>query len=233
MKFTGSAVVDVVWARKGLFLVAFFGLFTVTYSFLYLVDFLPEAPDAVDEAATEVEVLADNLEIADTALEREPPESEAPAKETASVSTGFEQPVSIYFSALDKTIAVAQPESNSIAALDTALLRGAVRHPDSALLGQDGTVFVLGHSSYLPHVRNHNFQAFNGIQNLQWGDEIVVTGESNVYTYRVSKVYEARASELVVPISGNDERLVLATCDSFGSVDDRFIVEADLVERGG
>jgi len=34
---------------------------------------------------------------------------------------------------------------------------------------------------------------------------------------------------VVVPIAGDTERLVLATCNSFGSVDDRHIVEAVLI----
>ena len=114
--------------------------------------------------------------------------------------------------------------------MDTALLEGAVRHPDSAKLAQNGNVFILGHSSYLPTVINKNFQAFNGIQELAWGDTIEVSSGSHVYVYEVEKVFKAQASDLTVPIAGEERRLTLATCNSFGSTDDRFIVEAREIE---
>ena len=139
-------------------------------------------------------------------------------------------PLSITIPAIDKTVAVLNPTSRLVADLDAALLEGVVRHPDSATLEQNGTVFILGHSSYLPAVRNKNFQAFNGIQDLKWGDTITISSTDGDYVYRVDKVYRAKAGEVVVPIAGPKQRLYLATCNSFGSTDDRYIVEADLVE---
>jgi LPXTG-site transpeptidase (sortase) family protein len=139
-------------------------------------------------------------------------------------------PISIEIEALNRTITVLNPTSRNYNDLDAALLEGAVRHPDSATLEQSGTVFILAHSSYLPAVRNKNFQAFNGIQNLEWGDTINLTSKDGIYVYRVDKVYRANAQDVVVPIAGPTKRLFLATCNSFGSIDDRYIVEADLIE---
>ena len=138
-------------------------------------------------------------------------------------------PVSIAIKKLDKVIPILNPTSRTIADLDAALLDGVVRHPDSATLSQDGNVFILGHSSYLPNVFNKNFQAFNGIQNLEWGDIIEVFSDDMVFEYRVEKVYRVKAQDLTVPIAGSKKRLTLATCNSFGSVDDRYIVEAEQV----
>jgi len=139
-------------------------------------------------------------------------------------------PISITIPKLDKAVTVLNPQSRTIADLDAALLDGVVRHPDSATLNQEGNVFILGHSSYLPQVFNKNFQAFNGIQNLEWGDTIEVKTEDSVYSYRVEKVYRAKAQDVSVPIAGAGYRLTLATCNSFGSTDDRYIVEAKRVE---
>jgi len=50
-----------------------------------------------------------------------------------------------------------------------------------------------------------------------------------VYEYRVEKVYRAEAKDVTVPIAGHGRTLTLATCNSFGSVDDRYIVEAKQV----
>jgi sortase (surface protein transpeptidase) len=46
----------------------------------------------------------------------------------------------------------------------------------------------------------------------------------------VEKVYRASAQEVTVPIAGTGKMLTLATCNSFGTVDDRYIVEAKLIE---
>ena len=48
--------------------------------------------------------------------------------------------------------------------------------------------------------------------------------------YRVERVYEAKASNAEVPLQFEEPTLVLATCNSFGTKDDRFIVESKLVE---
>jgi len=208
------------------FIAVFFLIFTLSYGLLYVIDFLPEPiqSDGVVSIESEAEPLttvsAEELNITDI-VETEP----GVVEPTTPII-----PTEIYIEKLDKTLSVLNPASRSIADLDAALLDGVVRHPDSATLNQEGNVFILGHSSYLPNVLNKNFQAFNGIQNLEWGDEIVVSGGDSTYVYRVEKVYEAKASEIVVPIAGTEHRLTIATCDSFGSTDDRYIVEATLYE---
>lgn len=209
--------VDAVLLRKKAFLVAFFVVFTISYAILAALDWLPELvmPTAAPVAETVVETPAPTPQVA------------APAVVEEVVLPVY--PTTISIPALDKSVTVLNPTSRNIADLDAALLEGVVRHPDSATLEQNGTVFLLGHSSYLPAVRNKNFQAFNGIQDLQWGDEIKVSSETGVYVYRVEKVYRAKAEDVTVPIAGDVQRLVLATCNSFGTVDDRYIVEADLV----
>jgi len=138
-------------------------------------------------------------------------------------------PMRIEIDRLGKSVVVLNPQSRTIQDLDSALLSGVVRHPDSATLTENGNVFILGHSSYLPNVLNKNFQAFNGIQNLEWGDKIRVRSVDAVYEYRVEKVYRARAQDVTVPLGGSDRLLTLATCNTFGAKEDRFIVEAKQV----
>jgi hypothetical protein len=133
---------------------------------------------------------------------------------------------------LDRTVAILNPQSRAVADLDAALLEGVVRHPDSADFTRPGTMLILGHSSYLPNVFNKNFQAFNGIQNLPIGTSIRLYSDSHEYVYVVTRVYEAKASSAEIPLQWEEHHLVLATCDSFGSTDDRFIVEARLLTSG-
>ena len=220
-----SQLVDAILLRKVAFLVTFFITFLVSYSILAWLDFLPEL--VYKEEVIEINQELDNLQDSTSTLviSGSNDSNQEPQAEVVVL------PLTMTIEALDRKVAVLNPTSREITDLDTALLNGVVRHPDSATLNQVGTVFILGHSSYLPVVYNKNFQAFNGIQDLKWGDTITINSEEGEYTYRVDKVYRAKASDVVVPIAGTEKRLVLATCNSFGSTDDRYIVEADLISE--
>lgn len=219
--------IDAILDQKIAFLTSFFVFFTVSYGLLSVFDFLPEP--VVAEATSIVKPAVATVAIPlPTIVTTEP--TTGPA--TAILEAGGDAlPQTITIDALKKTIKVLNPAADSIAALDSALLSGVVRHPDSATMAENGNLFILGHSSYLPVVNNKNFQAFNGIQNLKWGDTIRVASKDVEYTYRVEKVYKAKATDLTVPISGKEKRLTLATCNSFGTKVDRFIVEASLLSE--
>lgn len=203
-------------ARKVPFFLTFFVIVLLTYALLYALDFYPEpvTEPAEDEATT----------VAVTAMTEETVVTEpTPAVVNAPL------PTKIIFDDLDREVTVLNPESRDVATLDEALLDGAVRHPDSADFSADGNMFILAHSSYLPNVLNKNFQAFNGIQELTWGDMVRVQSADTEYVYRVEKVYKA-TTDLVVPHTPGEARLTLATCNSFGAKEDRFMVEAELIE---
>jgi LPXTG-site transpeptidase (sortase) family protein len=210
-----TSLFDAISARKVPFLVAFFVVFTLTYGILYAVDFLPEPKTTEETPAVSEESTA-------VAPEVEP----APVVEVVA-----ELPTQLTIPSLDRMVTVLNPETRDIAALDTELLKGVVRHPDSARLGEEGNVVILGHSSYLPNVMNRNFQALNGVQKMQWGDTIELESEGTLYTYRVEKVYQAKASGVTIPTDVKGKRLTLVTCNSFGAKEDRFIVEAKLLSE--
>jgi len=225
--------------RKVTFLGTFFVIFTITYAVLAAVDFLPEPVKGTEKApiaTTTVKATVPTPVVEAPAPVKTPVAPTTPvthpapaAPTTVKQTTTGELPKTITIDALGRTVTVYNPASRSVSSLDTALLSGVVRHPDSAELGQNGNVFILGHSSYLPVVHNKNYQAFNGIQNLKWGDTIRVDSATTEYVYRVEKVYKAKASGLVIPVAETGKRLTLATCNSFGTTDDRFIVEASLL----
>jgi LPXTG-site transpeptidase (sortase) family protein len=221
-----QTIFDKISEQKGTFFGTFFVVFLISYLFLVAIDFVPERENVGGIESVQMDVAdTSNTELATTT---------APVKDAFSYSLGATHdpvmPESVYIKRLDKRVRVSNPTSNTVGALDAALLDGVVRHPDSADLAEDGNVFILGHSSYLPNVVNKNFQAFNGIQNLEWGDIIEVTSAGYVHIYEVEKVYKASAVDATVAIEGTGPRLTLATCNSFGSKDDRFIVEAKRVE---
>ncbi len=188
------------------------GILTVTYGFFFAIDFLPEKPVTKDVEST-VESVVDTKTDTDT-----------PAIEAVDPL-----PVTIIFDSLDREVLVLNPESDTVAVLDEALLKGVVRHPGSADFKNTGTIFLLGHSSYLPVVNNKNFQAFNGIQKMKWGDTIRLRSSDTEYVYSVDRVYQAKASDASVAIQHGIGKLTLATCNSFGSKEDRYVLEATLV----
>lgn len=204
-----------IMARKGVFLSVFFIVMLVSYGFLVMIDFVPEPVSTEQTEESEGEEMRNSE---DAEQNEEPREEVAPF------------PATIHIDALDRVVKVMNPTSRAIEDLDAALLEGVVRHPDSADFNDPGNIFILGHSSYLPTVFNKNFQAFNGIQDLSWGDTIRLRSADTEYIYRVERVYEAKASDVVVPNSRGEAKLTLATCDTFGAKEDRFIVEATLID---
>jgi LPXTG-site transpeptidase (sortase) family protein len=208
------------------FFLVFMGVFTLTYGALFAVDFLPEKP-ADDEMRTQLAGATTSSVTEDVNIMNL--ESDTTALIPATLVDPY--PTRILFESLNREVTVVNPKSDAIAALDTALLSGVVRHPDSADFVNRGTIFLFGHSSYLPNVINKNFQAFNGIQNLAWGDVIRLRSSDTEYVYRVDRVYKVGATSAEVKIETGKPKLTLVTCNSFGSKDDRFVVEATLVEE--
>lgn len=212
-------IYEQIMERKALFFGMFFAVMLFSYGFLFAIDFIPEPIEEETEVGSE-----QNQGALDT--------EENPQNNDIEEEVDYPLPISIHFDSLDRTVKVKNPISRSIDDLDAELLNGAVRHPDSADFDDFGNIFILGHSSYLPNVFNKNFQAFNGIQDLTWGDTIRLRSEDTEYVYRVERVYEAKASEVIVPNSRGEAKLTLATCNTFGAKEDRFMVEAILVSSG-
>jgi len=200
--------------RKVAFLATFFVAILLSYAILYIIDFIPEP---IPEVPGQEVVMQETESVPATEVQEVVKVVEAPL------------PLKIIFDTLDKEVVVLNPTSRAVSDLDTALLSGAVRHPDSADFNTAGNIFILAHSSYLPNVFNKNFQAFNGIQNLTWGDKIRLQSEDMEYVYRVDKVYKAKTAEVFVPETPGESKLTLATCNSFATKDDRFMVESTLV----
>ncbi len=127
---------------------------------------------------------------------------------------------------------ILNPHGTTIKELDDALLSGAVRYPLSAQLNQNGNIFIFGHSSHLPIVKNQMFRAFNKLSSLKEGDTIELHGGGEVHTYRVNVVRKTDASDETIDLSASQgKKLTLSTCDSFGAKTSRYVVEAEFVGK--
>ena len=194
-----------VWQHKIPFAAVTLLVFFVSVSVLASLDLLPERKESITLTATRAEVA-----------------------DTAAVTP--ELPVKIEIPSIKLAVSVANPTATDVPTLDAALHGGSVRYPTSAKLGGEGNVVLFGHSSYLPVVNNPAYKAFNEIQKLTVEDRIVVTGETRTFVYQVESVNSADAGTDGIPLSVSGQMLTLATCDSFGTKSDRFVVTARFVE---
>ena len=202
------------YERKWSFLGVFVFVFLGSVSLLAQLSLLPDAPQ---------------LSVAPSATLTASPLIAA-SLHTATSTAGAEFPTSIVIPALRLSVTIANPDTTDISTLDSLLLKGAVRYPTSALLGEAGNVVLFGHSSYLPIVLNQAYKTFDGIQKLTSGDAITVYSSDMAYTYRVKSVTKESANDAAIPLSVTGRILTLSTCDSFGEKTDRFVVIADFVE---
>lgn len=194
-------------ARKYAFVAVFTSVFFLTLSVLNFFGFSPQVPF--------LDIRAGNT---------------SSTRTVSLVESGAgELPVQIEIPVIGVRANVSNPNTTDVAALDRALLFGAVRYPSTAKLGEDGNVLLFGHSSHLPVVHNQAYKAFNDIQNLKNGEPIYVIGETKTYTYVVENVASATVDTGEIPLSLSGAKLTLVTCDNFGTKADRFIVTAKLV----
>ncbi|HUY62461.1 MAG TPA: sortase [Candidatus Paceibacterota bacterium] len=201
------------YGRKWSFLVISVFVFGAGVAVLARLDLLP---DPAAPAAPAVALSSDVLVAAGT---------RAPAP-----AAGAEFPVKISIPSIALSAAIANPDTTNIDALDQLLLKGAVRYPTSAELGEPGNVVLFGHSSYLPIVLNQAYKTFDGIQKLESGDSIEVDSADMAYVYAVVSMTKESANDAAIPLSVTGRVLTLSTCDSFASKSDRFVVVADFVE---
>lgn len=136
-------------------------------------------------------------------------------------------PTHIVIAKLGIDLPVQNPTTTDVQALDNILASAVVRYPQSGALNSTTNVLIFGHSSYLPVVHNKLYKAFNGIQNLNYGDEIKVQSGDTTYVYKVFNVRKASAEDDEIALQTGKRQITLLTCDSFGKKSDRFVVEAE------
>lgn len=139
-------------------------------------------------------------------------------------------PVKIVIDKIGVDASVVNPENRNATALDESLKNGVVRYPDSGLLGRERNMFLFGHASSLPTVRNQMYKVFSKIRDLNLGDDIKVYSENRVYFYEIVNMALVDKEEALVEFDSDKHKLTLSTCNTFGEKSERFVVEANFVE---
>lgn len=210
------------------FLAATIVLFFLTLSAADSIGFVP---DYIDGTAPVAQNDTSDVTIAqDTQIDTTISEPVSLSNETISDSANAENPTRLIIPSIDLDLAVQNPDTKNVDALDALLVNGPARYSGSAKLGVVGTMIVFAHSSHLPIVHNKMFQAFNRIPELTAGDSVTVESATKKYLYTVVGVTKADATDTKIDMSvSQGTRLVLVTCDTLTGKSARYVLEAKLI----
>lgn len=227
MAYTSHAhVTSRPWASLAVFLVIFF----LICVFLFLIDFVPEAPgsNATADTAPVAPVTVTVAELTKTEAVQNVNLIAGPTPAIMQTATGL-KPTRVVIEKVGVDTPVSNPLKNDLVTLDNALLTGAVRYPGTAFMNEEGSVVIFGHQSYLPVVHNKAFKAFNDVQNLVQGDIISVYAGNTEFRYAVRSVELVTTDAGSIALETKGQTLTLVTCNSLGAKEERNIVKADLI----
>jgi len=206
------------------FVAVFASVFLFTFLFLFALGLVPSE---LREGSSAL----DNLEMKTLEGVSNTFEAPAPVVEVKPEPVIGEAPLRVSIPKVEVDIIVENPKSKDNTILNEYLTKGAVRYPDSALLGS-GNTLIFGHSSNWTVVNNKAYKALNGIENLKRGDSIYVDSATSRYVYTVQSVVRVRADDQYVDFTTTAPTLTLATCDLFGDTKAlRHVVEAVLDKK--
>jgi len=145
-------------------------------------------------------------------------------------------PVNTSFSLVIPTIGVNAPVVANVDPTKpndygAALLQGVAHASTSFTPDEDGTVYLFSHSTnYDWFVKDLN-AVFYLLKNLKADDLVVVMYQGTRYTYKIreTKVVSPQDISSLVPVVGQ-KSLILETCWPPGSVAQRLLVLADLID---
>ncbi len=112
------------------------------------------------------------------------------------------------------------------------LKKWVVRYPWTARPGEEGNVFIFGHSSNYPWIPSEYNEVFALLDELQNGDEIIVFYHQKKYTYVVNDRATVKPGDTSVLEKRDPKKkwLSLMTCWPIGTTLERLIIFADIKE---
>jgi LPXTG-site transpeptidase (sortase) family protein len=209
-------------------LVAFLIIFFLMCVFLFIIDFVPEAPKLSAQAALPQPTVTTVAELTRSAPVQNVNLIAGPTPAVMQTATGL-KPTRIVVPKVGVDTVISNPAKSDLATLDNALLSGAVRYPGTAFMNEEGSVVIFGHQSYLPIVHNQAFKAFNDLQKLTQGDVISVYSGDTEFRYSVRSVQLVTTDFGSIALETNGQTLTLVTCNSLGAKEERYIVKADFI----
>lgn len=110
------------------------------------------------------------------------------------------------------------------------LKNGVVHYPGTAKPGNEGNVFITGHSSYYPWDDGRYKTVFARLSSVEVGDEILIFHGQKEYRYVVREKKEVKNSDVSVLSQDTEKKLLtLMTCSPVGTQFKRLVVIAEQV----
>ena len=113
------------------------------------------------------------------------------------------------------------------------LRKWVVRYPGTARPGEEGNVFIFGHSSNYPWVKSEYNDVFALLDTLQNGDDVVIFYGQKKYTYRITDRSIVKPGDMQVLDSRDPHKkeLALMTCWPVWTTLERIILFGQLIEN--
>lgn len=112
------------------------------------------------------------------------------------------------------------------------LTNGIIRYPGSAKPGEEGNSFIFGHSSNFPWIKWDYNDVFALLDNVVFGDEIIVYYNQKKYVYKIREKNIIKPGDVSVLKRNNGKsEISLMTCWPVGTTLNRMIVVWELVKE--
>jgi LPXTG-site transpeptidase (sortase) family protein len=130
---------------------------------------------------------------------------------------------------LNVRVPLVEPKTMTDADVLNSLANGVAMYPNGVLPGDNGNVFIAGHSSGEPWKGSYRF-AFININKLQKNDTVLIDYRGNRFTYIVtdSRVINPNDNKFIES-SGNTPTLSLMACWPIWTAKNRMIIETKLI----
>ncbi|HYC79952.1 MAG TPA: sortase [Candidatus Binatia bacterium] len=142
------------------------------------------------------------------------------------------QPNMIWVWSLDINAPITYVEEVDEELFQNALQNGVVHYPKTAPPGQNGNVYIFGHSSDFAFAKGNYKTVFALLPKVEIGAEIGISdAEGKLYRYKVEKKFSTSPRDLeVLKQDYTKKQLTLQTSYPIGTALRRYIVVAYLIE---
>ena len=139
-----------------------------------------------------------------------------------------EQSDSISIPKLGTNAPIVSPAGETQKQLNEALNKGVVLYPGSKLPGQNGEVFLTGHSSTYIWNKTPYGRIFALLDKLEAGDIVTIYYQNRQYDYRINSKQVLTPSQTTISET-NQPTLTLMTCWPIGTSLKRLVVRGELI----
>lgn len=114
--------------------------------------------------------------------------------------------------------------------IQDGLQQGVVHYPGTAKPGQNGNVFITGHSSYYPWDPGQFKDVFALLGQLDPGDRFYLYYDQSKYVYEINNKFEVQPGNVGVLEQPTDKKIAtLMTCTPVGTTLRRLILQAEQI----